>query len=89
MDEIPLVDEAGKLVGIVPLVRLVRAPGGRPVLEFMRRETRAVTTAAPFKEVVERFEKYHLRALAVVDEFGDLQGIINIEDVLSRLVKGD
>ncbi|HEX4825292.1 MAG TPA: CBS domain-containing protein [Candidatus Polarisedimenticolaceae bacterium] len=89
MDEIPLSDDAGKLVGIVPLVRLVRAPGGRPVTEFMRRETRAVTTAAPFKDVVERFEKYHLRALAVVDEFNDLKGIINIEDVLSRLVKGD
>jgi Mg/Co/Ni transporter MgtE len=55
----------------------------------MRREVRAVTTSTPFKEVVERFEKYHLRALAVVDEFGDLKGIINIEDVLSRLVKGD
>jgi magnesium transporter len=89
MDEIPLVEEDGKLVGIVPLVRLVRAPGGRPVTEFMRRETRAVTTSAPFKDVVERFEKYHLRALAVVDEFGDLKGVINIEDVLSRLVKGD
>lgn len=89
MDEIPLVDGDGKLVGIVPLVRLVRAPGGRPVTEYMRRETRALTTAAPFKDVVERFEKYHLRALAVVDEFGDLKGIINIEDVLSRLVKGD
>ena len=89
LDEIPLVDEDGKLFGIVPLVRLVRAPGGRPVTEFMRREVRAVTTSTPFKEVVERFEKYHLRALAVVDEFGDLKGIINIEDVLSRLVKGD
>jgi Mg2+/Co2+ transporter CorB len=59
------------------------------VTEFKRREVRAVTTGTPFKEVVERFEKYHLRALAVVDEFGDLKGIINIEDVLSRLVKGD
>lgn len=88
-DEIPLADDDGKLVGIVPLVRLVRAPGGRPVSELMRRETRAVTTAAPFKDVVERFDKYHLRALAVVDEFNDLKGIINIEDVLSRLVKGD
>jgi len=89
LDEIPLVDDDGKLFGIVPLVRLVRAPGGRPVTEFMRREVRAVTTSTPFKEVVERFEKYHLRALAVVDEFGDLKGMINIEDVLSRLVKGD
>ena len=89
LDEIPLVDDEGKLFGIVPLVRLVRAPGGRPVVEFMRREVRAVTTSTPFGEVVERFEKYHLRALAVVDEFGDLKGMINIEDVLSRLVKGD
>jgi sporulation protein YlmC with PRC-barrel domain len=89
LDEIPLVDDEGKLFGIVPLVRLVRAPGGRPVTEFMRREVRAVTTSTPFREVVERFEKYHLRALAVVDEFGDLKGIINIEDVLTRLVKGE
>ncbi len=88
-DEIPVVDESAKLVGVVPLVRLVRAPGGRPVTEFMRREARAVTTAAPFKEIVERFEKYHLRALAVVDDFGELVGLISIEDVLSRLVEGD
>jgi magnesium transporter len=89
LDEIPLVDDEGKLFGIVPLVRLVRASGGRPITEFKRREVRAVTTSAPFAEVVERFEKYHLRALAVVDEFGDLKGMINIEDVLSRLVKGE
>jgi CBS domain-containing protein len=89
LDEIPLVDDEGKLFGIVPLVRLVRASGGRPVTEFMRREARAVTTGTPFREVVERFEKYHLRALAVIDEFGNLKGMINIEDVLSRLVKGE
>jgi len=89
LDEIPLVDDQGKLSGIVPLVRLVRASGGRPITELTRREVRAVTTSTPFREVVERFEKYHLRALAVVDEFGDLKGMINIEDVLSRLVKGD
>ena len=89
MDEIPIVGDGGKLVGVVPLVRLVRAQGGRPVADFMRREARAVTTSTHFKDVVERFEKYHLRALAVVNEFGDLEGMINIEDVLSRLVKGN
>jgi sporulation protein YlmC with PRC-barrel domain/CBS domain-containing protein len=89
LDEIPLVDDEGKLNGIVPLVRLVRASGRCPIAELKRREVRAVTTSTPFREVVERFDKYHLRALAVVDEFGDLKGMINIEDVLSRLVKGD
>ncbi|HVQ34685.1 MAG TPA: CBS domain-containing protein, partial [Candidatus Bathyarchaeia archaeon] len=89
MDEIPVTHPDDKLAGVVPLVRLVRAPGGRPVTDFMRREARAVTTSTPFREVVERFEKYHLRALAVVDEFGGLKGMINIEDVLTKLVKGD
>jgi len=48
--------------------------GGAPVREFMRREARAVETGDSFREVVERFEKYHLRALAVVDEAGRLAG---------------
>lgn len=87
LDEIPVVGEGERLVGVAPLVRLVRAPGDRPVTEFMRREARAVTPATPFEEVLERFEKYHLRALAVTNEFGELVGLINIEDVLSRLAE--
>ena len=31
------------------------------------------------------FEKYHLRTLAVVDEHETLMGIINVEDVFTRL----
>ncbi len=89
LDEIPVVGADDHLVGVAPLVRLVRAPEDRPVTEFMRREARAVTPTTPFKEVVERFDKYHLRALAVVDEYGELVGLINIEDVFSRVVTGD
>jgi Mg/Co/Ni transporter MgtE len=89
LDEIPIVGDDDRLVGVAPLVRLVRAAGDRPAVEVMRREARAVTPATPFREVLERFEKYHLRALAVVDEFGALVGLINIEDVLSRLATGD
>ena len=88
LDEIPVVGADDHLVGVAPLVRLVRAAEHRPVTEFMRREARAVTPTAPFKEILERFEKYHLRGLAVVDEYGELVGLINIEDVLSRVVTG-
>ena len=89
LDEVPVVEADESLLGVVPLVRLVRAPEGSRVTEFMRREARAVTPATPFAEVVERFEKYHLRALAVADEFGRLVGLINIEDVFSRVVTGE
>ncbi len=89
LDEIPVVGADDHLVGVAPLVRLVRAPEYRPVTEFMRREARAVTPTTPFKEIVERFDKYHLRALAVIDEYGELVGLINIEDVFGRVVTGD
>ena len=85
LDEIPIVEEGLKLVGVAPLVRLIRAPADAPVTSHMRREARAVSPTTPFKEIVERIEKYHLRALAVTDEYGELVGLINIEDVFSHL----
>ncbi len=87
MDEIPLADESGRLVGMVPLVRLVQRSSEEPVTVAMRRDARAVLPSAPLSEVVERFEKYHLRGLAVVDEFGHLIGLIAIEDLFSRLAE--
>jgi len=89
LDEIPIVGDKNRLVGVAPLVRLARAAPGDPVTVAMRRETRAVTPATPLKEVVARFEKYHLRALAVTDEFGILVGLINIDDVFRRLAAED
>ena len=89
LDEIPIVGEDDHLVGVAPLVRLVRAGPDSKVTGVMRREARAVTPAAPFDEVVERFDKYNLRALMVVDEFSRLVGLISIEDVFGRLVEDD
>jgi magnesium transporter len=87
MDEIPLMDKAGRLVGIVPLVRLVRRAPEEPVASAMRSDARSVQPDMPLDEVAERFAKYHLRGLAVADEFGHLVGLITIEDLLSRLTK--
>ncbi len=87
LDEIPVVTEQGKLVGLAPLVRLVRAPTGSSIANACRREAPSVRVSAGFDEVLELFEKYHLRALAVVDEYGALAGVINIEDVLTRLAR--
>ena len=89
MDEIPVVSEGDRLVGVAPLVRLIRAPAGEAVTAVMRREARAVTPTTPLRDVVERFEKYNLRALAVVNEFDRLVGLISVEDVLRRLASRD
>lgn len=87
MDEIPLIDESGRLAGMVPVVRLIRQDPNLPVTAAMRRDARAVLPTAPLNEVIERFEKYHLRGLAVTDQFGFLIGLITIEDLLSRLAE--
>ena len=89
LDEIPVDGDDERLVGVAPLVRLVRAEGAERVTAVMRREARAVTPETKFEDVVERFEKYHLRALMVVDEFSRLVGLISIEDVFSHLVGED
>jgi magnesium transporter len=80
-----VVTEQGKLVGVAPLVQLLRVPADAPVTAACREETPSVRPSATFKEVVGWFEKYHLRALAVVDEFGELMGIITVEDVITHL----
>ncbi len=87
MDEIPLTDSSNRLVGMVPLVRMLRKPPEANVTAAMRRDARSVMPTAPLSEVVERFEKYHLRGLAVTDQFGYLAGLITIEDLLSRLAQ--
>ncbi len=87
LDEIPVVTEQGKLVGLAPLVSLVRAAADSPVARACRSETPSLRASATFGEVLELFEKYHLRVLAVVDEYDALVGVINIEDVLTRLAR--
>jgi magnesium transporter len=87
MDEIPLVDPNNKLIGMVPLVRLVRREPNEPVTSAMRRDARAVQPGTPLTEVIARFEKYHLRGLAVIDDFGTLVGLITIEDLLTYLTE--
>jgi magnesium transporter len=88
LDEIPVVAIDNKLIGLAPLVRLALMDPELPVTSACRFEEASVTTSTHLDEVVERFGKYHLRALAVVDEGGILVGLINIDDVFGRLAGG-
>jgi CBS domain-containing protein len=87
LDEVPVVTEDDKLVGMAPLVRLARAVPEAPVTSACRSESAAVAASATFAEVVDWFAKYHLRSLPVTDEHGRLVGVISGEDVLSRLAR--
>jgi CBS domain-containing protein len=87
LDEVPVVTEEGRLVGMAPLVRLLRSAPDAPVAAACRAEAPSVAPTAPFAEVVDWFEKYSLRGLPVVDEHGRLVGLISVEDVVRRLAR--
>jgi magnesium transporter len=87
LDEVPVVTEEGRLVGMAPLVSLLRTGAGSPVTAACRAVSLSVVASASFTEVVEAFEKYHLRALPVADEHGRLVGLISVEDVVRRLAR--
>jgi magnesium transporter len=85
MSTIYLVDSQEKLVGSVPLVSLVLAPGGTRLGALTPEHVICAEASASEKDVAEMFDKYNLLTLAVVDEEQRLAGIITADDVISLL----
>ena len=74
-----------RLLGVVPLARVVVATAGTPLLSLAREAMPTVTVAETFDRVAERFDKYNLLSLPVVDEAGRLVGVITADDIISML----
>ena len=80
-----LVDSHGTLVGAVPLPRIVLAPGDTPMLSLIQEPLVFVQQDASENEVAERFDKYNLQTLPVVDSRNRLTGVITSDDVITML----
>ena len=75
-------DEEGRLVGIVPLKRLLLSPARRPVAEIADTDVVSVEPDLDQEEVARIMERYDLVALPVVSAGGRLLGRITIDDVV-------
>ena len=80
-----LTDEQERLVAAVPLGRLFLAEGDKPLKPLAFRDTIRVDLLAERNRVVELFDKYNCYALPVVDEVGELYGVITADDVIASL----
>ncbi|HTX10605.1 MAG TPA: CBS domain-containing protein [Solirubrobacteraceae bacterium] len=80
------VDDAGRLLGPVPLVELVRADASRRVFELVESSIPSVALEAEVPEVARLMSDYNLIAMPVVDAEGRPVGIIAVDDVLELLV---
>jgi len=77
-----VVDALGKLIGVLPIARLIQGSPDVLISEIMDREPMHVTTEVDQEEVARLFERYDLLSLPVVDGKGVLVGRITVDDVV-------
>lgn len=82
-----VVNDAGKLVGVVSLRKLLPAVATRRVSSLMARDVISVRPDAAQLEVSQIVSKYGFNALPVVDDEGRALGIITVDDVVDFLVE--
>lgn len=83
-----VVDEEGRLLGMLELPRLLRVSGGETVDVVMDPDPVAVHPEDPVTDVAELFDRFNLLALPVVDGNRHLLGIITVDDVVAWLRQG-
>ncbi len=81
-----VLNRSDRLRGVFSLRDLLTEPPERKVREFMTREPVSVLTSANEDEIAEIMAKYNLLALPVVDEEGELHGIITIDDAIDLVL---
>ncbi len=77
-----VVDESGRLIGVISLRELIAASDGTLVKEVMRRNVISVNAQLDQEEVARVVSKYDLLAVPVVDDQERLLGIITVDDVI-------
>jgi magnesium transporter len=77
-----IVDEQGRLVGVLSLRDLIVARPDAVVRDFMRQEPVAVGALADQDEVAQVVARYNLLAVPVVDADGRLVGIVTADDAI-------
>lgn len=80
-----LVDSHGTLVGAVPLPNVALASPTTPLLALAQEPLISCHADTEEKKVAELFDKYNLLTLPVIDDHGQLTGVITSDDVISLL----
>ncbi|MGC9469900.1 MAG: magnesium transporter [Anaerolineae bacterium] len=77
-----VVDRESKLVGIVSVLRILRAPPRAKLIDIMDRSFISAPVDADQEACAQLMSRYDLTALPVVDETSKLVGVITIDDII-------
>ena len=82
-------ENSWKLLGVIALRSLILADPSMPLESVMRTEFQRAEPEERAKEVAQRIAEYNLLALPVIDESGDILGIITVDDAMEILLPKD
>ncbi len=77
-----VVDPQQRLVGIVPLDRMMRAKRPTRISEIMTEADHVVAATDPQEDVARLFRDYNLVSIAVVDDMERLVGVVTFDDIV-------
>jgi magnesium transporter len=83
--EIYLLDEEGRIRGLIALVQILLAAPGAALTELPHGHIVSCKVDANGRKVAELFDKYNLRALPVLDEENRLVGVVHADQVIALL----
>jgi magnesium transporter len=82
-------EESWKLVGVIALRSLILSDPSAPLEEVMRTEFQSAHPDETANDIAHQMAEYNLLALPVVDEVGDILGIITVDDAMEILLPRD
>jgi magnesium transporter len=80
-----IIGDKDKLLGAVPLPKIVLAQPETPLMMLSTGHMTTVRPGAKEEEVARLFDKYNLLSLPVIDDEGVLTGVITADDVINML----
>lgn len=85
IDAVYVVDDASKVLGAVPLRRLLTAPDTQSVEDVMLHNIKSTLPDTDQEEVARLLAKYDFHSLPVVSDTGELLGLVTSDDVIDVL----
>jgi magnesium transporter len=79
-------EESWKLVGVIALRSLILADPESPLEAVMREEFQTARPDDRAEDVAHKIAEYNLLALPVLDETGDILGIVTVDDAMEMLL---
>ncbi len=82
-------EESWALVGVIALRSLILSEPSLPLADVMRTDLQVAHADDNAHDVAQKIAEYNLLALPVVDEVGDILGIVTVDDAIELLLPKD